>query len=370
MYKIHLYNSKIGDPMKRFTPYLTALLLLAVLATSVAASPVNLSTAPSFTVTQVSPNGYVYVHLYNFPANTEVKVYMDKYGTLAIGGSLVGSFNSSSADEFKVEMATLVRNQYRAAIRLEAPSAGIYISGYFINDANAAPTTSPTTTTTTTTTTYGTGGPVPTLEIVSVDSDKTVTVKTHNFPIDDTFEAMLNNYGTLGVSGFVVDTVKTTSSSQTYTFNIPSDLKGKARIAIRLESTASGYYSYDWFNNYGTGGPTTTTTTTTPTTTTPSLPVGVIPTFVITAVSKDGTVTVQTSNLPANDTFNVYMNSFGTAGVGGTKVDSVSTNSGGTQTYTFNIPSSVKGQSRIAIRMQSASSGYYGYNWFWNSTYP
>lgn len=348
--------------MKRLAPFFTTLLLLAVLATSVAASPVNLYTAPAFKVTQVIPNGYVYIQLINFPADTEVKVYMDEYGTLAIGGALVGSFNSSSASEFKVEMATVVFNQYRAAIRLEAPDKGIYISGYFINVASADPTT-------TTTTTYGTSGPVPTLEIVKVDPDKTVTVKTHNFPIGDTFDALLDEYGTLAVNGFVMDTVKTTSSSETFTFDIPDDLKGMARIAIRLESDYSGYYSYNWFNNrpYGISGPVTTPPPTTPV---PSLPAGVVPTFFITAVTQNGSVTVQTRNLPANDTFDVYMNSFGTAGAGGTKVDSVSTGSGGIQTYTFSIPASVQGLSRIAIRMQSTSSGYYGYNWFWNSTYP
>jgi len=351
--------------MKRITPILTALLLLAVLATTVAAAPVDLSGAPAFAVTAVSPNGYVYLRLYNFPADSEVKVYMDKYGTLAIGGALVGSFNSSSADLFKVEMATLVFNQYRAAIRLEVPDKGIYISSYFINDASAAPGTAPVAPVPPG---YGTGGPVPTLEILSVNPDSSVTLKTHNFPVNDSFDVLMDAYGTLAVNGYVVDNVTTTSSTQTYTFSIPSQLHGLARIAIRLESDASGYYSYDWFNNkpYGTGGPVIPPAPANP----PGLPAGVVPTFFITAVAQDSTVTIQTRNLPANDSFEVYMNVFGTAGVGGSLAGTVSSGAGGIQTYTLTIPAALQGISRIAIRIQSPTSHYYAYNWFWNSTYP
>ena len=363
--------TRLGNDMKRFTPFFSALLLLAMMAGTVAASPSSLSSAPYFVVNRVETNGYVFISLYNFPSDSEVKVYMGSYGTLGIGGAMVGSFNSSSASEFRVEMATLVFNQYRVAIRVEAPAEGIYLSGSFINSPYG--TTSTTTTTTTTTTTYGTGGPitVPTLEIVTVDPDVAVTVRTHNFPVGDTFDALMDEYGTLAVNGYVMKTVKTTAASELFTVDIPTELKGQDRLAIRFTSDASGYYSYDWFTNksgskYGTGGPYTTPTTTPVS----SLPSGVVPTFTITSVAQDGTVTVQTRNLPASDTFDVYMNTFGTAGVGGTKVDSVSTGSGGTQNFTFNIPSGLKGLNRIAIRMQSTTNRYYAYNWFWNSTYP
>jgi hypothetical protein len=56
--------------------------------------------------------------------------------------------------------------------------------------------------------------------------------------------------------------------------------------------------------------------------------------------------------------------------VGGVKVDTVNSGTGGAQTYTFTIPDSLKGDSRIAIRLQSPTSGYFSYNWFYNSTYP
>jgi hypothetical protein len=37
---------------------------------------------------------------------------------------------------------------------------------------------------------------------------------------------------------------------------------------------------------------------------------------------------------------------------------------------TFEIPPALYGLSQIAIRLQSADSGYFAYNWFYNTTTP
>ena len=82
-------------------------------------------------------------------------------------------------------------------------------------------------------------------------------------------------------------------------------------------------------------------------------------------------MTIVTSNLPSNDTFDVLMNYMGTRGEHGYKVATLNSGSGGTQTLTYNIPGELAGQRKIAIRLQSSSgSGYYAYNWFYNNTYP
>jgi len=60
----------------------------------------------------------------------------------------------------------------------------------------------------------------------------------------------------------------------------------------------------------------------------------------------------------------------GTRGVGGVQVATVDSGAGGTLDLTFNIPDYLKGQYQIAIRMQSPTSGYYAFNWFYNNTYP
>ena len=64
------------------------------------------------------------------------------------------------------------------------------------------------------------------------------------------------------------------------------------------------------------------------------------------------------------------MGAMGTRGVNGIKVATTSAGKGGIFTVTYNIPEALKGSYQIAIRLQSPTSGYYGYNWFYNNTAP
>jgi hypothetical protein len=87
-------------------------------------------------------------------------------------------------------------------------------------------------------------------------------------------------------------------------------------------------------------------------------------------VVKDQTVTISGTNFPANDTFTVLMGPYGTKGIGGVNVGSTDTGSGGSLTATYNIPSSLAGSGKIAIRLESPTSGFFAYNWFFNNTTP
>ncbi len=94
-----------------------------------------------------------------------------------------------------------------------------------------------------------------------------------------------------------------------------------------------------------------------------------IPTFSITAVVKDQTVTIYTYNFPKNDNFDVMMNYMGTRGVNGVHVQNISSGKGGSFSATFAIPAKFHGLRKIAIRLQSSTgSGYYSFNWFYNNT--
>jgi hypothetical protein len=64
------------------------------------------------------------------------------------------------------------------------------------------------------------------------------------------------------------------------------------------------------------------------------------------------------------------MGNYGTKGVNGINVGSTNTAGGGALSATYNIPASLAGSTRIAIRLQSPTSGYFAYNWFWNNTTP
>ncbi|HJW91032.1 MAG TPA: LysM peptidoglycan-binding domain-containing protein [Anaerolineales bacterium] len=202
---------------------------------------------------------------------------------------------------------------------------------------------------------------IPTFSIVSVVEDDNVTIRTANFPANDSFDVLMGAYGTAGIRGKLVDTIKSgEGGSITANFRIPASLRGLARIAIRLQSPKSGYFSYNWFWNNSTGGGGTTP---------PPAP-GKIPTFSIASVVRDSTVTVKTADFPANRTFVVRMGAFGTRAIGGIEVARFDSGAGGSLSKTFEIPSALRGSTRIAIRTEATGGGYFSYNWFWNNTYP
>jgi hypothetical protein len=92
-----------------------------------------------------------------------------------------------------------------------------------------------------------------------------------------------------------------------------------------------------------------------------------IPTFSIVAVVTDTSVTIRTSNFPANQLFTVRMGAYGTQAVGGIIVGSTNSGAGGAFEETYAIPAALAGSYRIAIRMDSPG-GYFAYNWFFNNT--
>ena len=91
----------------------------------------------------------------------------------------------------------------------------------------------------------------PFIEILDVSKNQTVTIKGKNFPAWDSFNVLMNYYGTKGENGQVVTSIQTGEGGEfTETYQIPAFLQGQTTIAIRLESPYSGYYAYNWFSNY------------------------------------------------------------------------------------------------------------------------
>ena len=90
---------------------------------------------------------------------------------------------------------------------------------------------------------------IPTFSILSVVANKTVTIRTANFPANQKFDVLMGPIGTRGVNGtFITTTNSVVGGSFTATYNIPANLGGARQIAVRLQS-ASGYFSYNWFFN-------------------------------------------------------------------------------------------------------------------------
>jgi hypothetical protein len=337
--------------MKKSNNILVILSLILVLTLVLPPKAVQAGTIPTFSIVDVEKDLNVTVYTYNFPANKTYKVLMGEYGTLGVGGIEVTTINTGTGGSFygTFLIPAALFGRELIAIRLQGIDTPYYSYNWFYNDPDGDCGCN---------TDYS---GIPTFKIDSVVKDTNVTIKAYNFPKGTEFKVLMGVYGTKAINGIYVETINTGDGGNfTDTYSIPADLKGLYQIAIRLEST-SGYYAYNWFYNN--------TTTPVEPPVTPDPGYTGIPTFFITAVVKDNSVTIKTKNFPANTDFKVTMGKMWTAGIGGTPVVTVNSGTGGEFTQTFSIPSTLYGDARISIRLEAAN-GYYAYNWFWNNTYP
>lgn len=215
---------------------------------------------------------------------------------------------------------------------------------------------------------------IPVFFIKEVTTDVSVSVETKDFPANVDFTVMMGEYNTRGVNGIEVGKLNSGAGGAfAATFNIPDQLKGRNTISIRMEGTG-GWYSFNFFINNPSGSwpgvpsaPSTPSSPATPAPSTTPKPVVVYPSFSITAVKANDTVTIKGINFPADTDFVVKMGKMWTMGLNG--IDSATFNSGagGSFEATYPIPAELKGLQRISIRMDGVG-GWYAYNWFWNNS--
>lgn len=201
---------------------------------------------------------------------------------------------------------------------------------------------------------------IPTISVSSVQVGKTVTLQTHNFPPNMTFNVTMGRMYTQGIGGIYVGQINSgNGASQSVTFTIPAALANDAQVSIRAQTGhANPYYAYNWF--YNNPAPV-------PVPVTPGPVYTGIPTFSVSAVNAGKDVTIVTNNFPAHMTFYVTMGKMYTRGIGGIQVASFDSEQGGTLTKTFTIPASLAGDDRISIRAQTGHANpYYAFNWFHN----
>ncbi|MCB8977714.1 MAG: hypothetical protein H6657_09855 [Ardenticatenaceae bacterium] len=202
---------------------------------------------------------------------------------------------------------------------------------------------------------------IPTISVSSVQAGKTVTIQTHNFPPNMTFNVTMGKMYTQGIGGISVGQINSgNGASQSVTFDIPAALANDAQVSIRAQTGhANPYYAFNWFYNNNSA----------PVPVNPAPIYTGIPTFSVSSVNADKDVTIVTNNFPANMTFNVTMGKMYTRGIGGISVGTIESGSGGTLTKTFTIPAELAGDERISIRAQTAHANpFYAFNWFYNVT--
>ena len=212
----------------------------------------------------------------------------------------------------------------------------------------------------------------PFLSILNVVSNGEVTLQTYNFPPEKDFIVTMGPMGTKGVGGYVIGTQNSgEGGSFIATYPVPQQLYGSDMISIRLESTTSGHFAYDYFTNSDGYNASSTGPSlipgTSPTASGWTLAAGTYPYTSVVGVVKDTTVTIQGSNFTTNNSYTVRMGLLGTQGVGGVVVGSYSTGSSSSFTTSFAIPASLAGVGQIAIRFESDNTPYYSYDWFNNN---
>jgi hypothetical protein len=199
----------------------------------------------------------------------------------------------------------------------------------------------------------------PTVSIVSIKADDSVTIRVNDAPAHVTFTVRMDVVGNRAENGIIVERLDTGSGgSIEATYKIPGELKGKKQIAIRVESS-EGYFAYNWFNN-NTQGPSVTATPA-PTSAAPS---GNKPRLTFSNVKANSSVTVEGWNLPANTTFTVRVGPYYTFFKEYAKMASVNSDANGYVKFDISLPSVVNGVERVTVRLDGG--GRYAYNAFIN----
>lgn len=357
-------ESAVGDKRRSFTRPLFFVLALLLVAAAVFAwaVPARSSTIPTFSIVSVVTDQTVTVQTYNYPANQNFVVTMGPMGSQGINGYVVATTNSGAGGSFSAtyNIPAQLKGSAQVAVRMQTSHTYPYYAyNWFWNN-----------------TTAGTGGVpgytgIPTFSIVSVEAGKTVTIQTSNFPPNQSFTVTMGPMGSKGVNGIVVGTLNSgVGGALKATFNIPAQLQTAYQVAIRAQTAqAAPYFAYNWFYNNtttGTGGQPAPTPQPQP------VPVPVYtgtPTFTVCGVVQNQTVTIKTKDFPPNQSFQITMGPFGSAGIGGYQVGTLNSGTGGTLTATYTLPPQLIGSYQIAIRAQTGQAyPFFAYNWFYNST--
>ncbi len=194
---------------------------------------------PTFSIKSVVKGEDVTITTSNFPKNVEFTVLMGKMWTRGINGIEVATLNSGEGGSFEAtfDIPAELANEERIAIRLEG-IGGYYAYNWFWNNTASIPPAEPV---------DGYSG-YPYFFITAVEKDTTVSIKAYNLPEDTDFTVLMGKMWTMGINGIEVTTLNSgEGGTLEATFEIPAELAGEQRIAIRLQGEV--YYAYNWFWN-------------------------------------------------------------------------------------------------------------------------
>jgi hypothetical protein len=298
---------------------------------------------------QVVEDQYAIIEGQNLAANTRYNVVFSRYGTSIDSGYRVGSDTSDGDGDL---IGTFYIPSQLADVRQITVSllsgSRVAAQNWFYNA----------------TATGETGGEEDddaaqnlSLRVVDVNEDEDVTVEGSSFPAYTDFTVYMADRQASSLRWIEIGLYETGSKSTfKVALDIPAQLHGANQISILFDSQGSKYDVSTWFNNSDDQ----------------EADVPSFPFLTVIEVVRDEEVTIRFTNLPAGVTYDVLMGKIGTKGEDGILVGTVRSQSGGTVVKSFPIPSALRGDSTIAVRMEAPSRGpnAYAYNWFRNQTTP
>lgn len=229
--------------LSQISRILGGLAVAAVIAASLPQAALAASSVPTITILSVKAGESVKVRGENFPKNTDFTVRMDVIGNQGIGGTVVTTINSSNGSfEAEYTIPTRLKNERTIAIRLESAS-GWFSYNWFTNNTSS-PTATPAPLT---------GGGKPSIDIIGVEKNQTVTVQANRFPAGQTFTVRVGPFKDFFKKYVETGTLYSgNGGSFKFSVKLPESVRDVEMITIRLDSK-QGAYAFNAFKNVNSG---------------------------------------------------------------------------------------------------------------------
>jgi hypothetical protein len=211
-------------------------------------------TSWSFSVVEVQQDANITISTYNFPSNVLFNVKMGRQSGSAYEWKDLPDLDSGNGGSFKavINIPTEFAGVNQLVVRLiqEKKNGKVFHQDQWFSNIPGGSGSGGRSYTNNPYNYYNYGtGCIPTIWIVSVVRDSSVTIRTNNFPANTDFQVLMGPMGTHGFGYYVSTFNSGAGGSMTLTFPIPAQLYGSYRISIRTQNQWSGYYSYNWFYN-------------------------------------------------------------------------------------------------------------------------
>ena len=226
--------------------------LLALAVVVAAFTPASASQRSSTAVWSVVRNESVTMRLEGFPANDTIYVRMNYRDTLGVNGVLVSKLTTNTGGTFlaKFPIPDKFKDEDVIAIRFESQTTSIPAwYNYFFNQTA---TTTPSSGDTDDGVTYNNLVPgFPTFTLTEMKRGAYISILTKYFPAGDRFAILLED-GAKEIYNNWIEVAGVESAeggSFPVTFDIPSSLQYKEKLAVMFYRIKDGFRTYDLYLN-------------------------------------------------------------------------------------------------------------------------